>query len=190
LVDKAKAIMPEIRNVLEDQLRKSGARLPARFPWQLLIFSLAILGVTLASYFGMVFGLMPYLNSQLNGVNAQIDNLEKTVNKQQQENLINLYSQLTNIQDLLGSHVASSALFDDLEKNTYSQIYYTRLSLSLIENKLEIQGIAPNFNVLSQQLDSFKKSPLLGNVLLESAKSTTDGISFLIQAVLGPNALK
>ncbi|MFH1346881.1 MAG: PilN domain-containing protein [Spirochaetota bacterium] len=182
--------MSETRNVLENQLRKGGGRLPAGLPWQLLIFSFVILGVTFASYFGIAFGYKPYLDSQISNVNAQIDNLEKSVDKQQKENLTNLYSQLTNIKFLLNSHVEALKLFDDLEKNTNPQVYYTGFGLSLIENKIEIKGVAPNYGTLVQQLDLFKKSQLFGNVLVNNSKSTVDGISFSVQAILNPGELE
>jgi len=182
--------MLDARNILEEQLRKGRSRLPVRLPWQLLIFSFAILGLTLASYFGIAFGYKPYLNSQISNVNAQMSSLEKSIDKQQRENLTNLYSQLTNIKFLLDSHIAASNLFEDLGKNTNPQVYYTGFGLSLIENKIEIRGMAPDYGTLVKQLESFKKSQLFGNVLLENAKSTADGISFSVQAILNPGELK
>lgn len=182
--------MLDARNILEEQLRKGRSRLPVRLPWQLLIFSFAILGLMLASYFGMIFGYKPYLNSQISGVNAQIKESEKIINSEQQKNLTNIYSQLINIQDLLDSHVITSTLFDELEKSTYPQIYYTGLNLSLSEKKLELQGISQDYVTLVRQLDSFKNSQLFGDVIFDSAKSTADGISFSTRVVLLPDKLK
>ena len=164
--------------------------MPVGLPWQLLVFSFVILGLTLASYFGMIFGYAPYLNSQISGANAQIKESEKIVNSEQQKNLADIYSQLTNIRGLLNSHVITSTLFDELEKSTYPQIYYTNLILSLLEKKLELRGVSQDYVTLVKQLDFFKKSQLFSDVILDSAKLTEDGITFSIRVVLSPDKLK
>ena len=182
--------MPDTKNVLEEQLRKSGNRIPAKLPWQLLVFSFAIFGLIFASYLGMIFGYKPYLNSQISGANAQVKELGKAVDIEQQKDLTNIYSQLTNIQDLLDSHVITSTLFDELERSTYPQIYYTNFTLSLSENKLELKGISQDYLTLVKQLDFFKNSQLFNDISIDSAKSTLDGISFTIKVVLSPDKLR
>ncbi|MFA5098780.1 MAG: PilN domain-containing protein [Candidatus Paceibacterota bacterium] len=182
--------MADTRNVLEEQLRKTGNKVPVELPWQLLIFSFAILGLILASYFGMIFGYQPYLNSQISAVNAQIKESEKTVNSEQRTNLTNIYSQLTNIRDLLDSHVIASNLFDELEKGTYPQIYYTSLSFSLVEKRLDLQGVSQDYTTLIKQLDYFRSNQLFGDAVLNNAKSTADGISFSIRINLSPDNFK
>ena len=182
--------MSDTRNVLEEQLRKGGNRLPVGLPWQLLVFSFAILGLTLVSYFGIIFGYEPYLNSQISETNAQIKESEKIINNEQQKNLTDIYSQLTNIRGLLNSHVITSTLFDELEKSTYPQIYYTNLILSLSEKKIELRGVSQDYTTLVKQLNFFKASQLFGNVLLDNAKSIDGGITFSIRVVLSPDKLK
>ena len=182
--------MPDTRNVLEEQLRKSGNRIPAELPWQLLLFSFAILALAVASYLGMIFGYQPYLESRIEGVYTQIKESEKTIDGEQQKNLINIYSQLSNIKVLLDSHIITSTLFDELEKNTYPQVYYNNLNLSLSEKKLELRGVSQDYITLVKQLDAFKSSGLFSDVILDNTKLNSEGISFSIRITLSPDKLK
>ncbi len=182
--------MADARNIIEEQLAKSGGRLPTALPWQLLIFSFIFLGAAVAVYLGMDFGYKPFLNSQIKSLDAKINNLGNAVNQDQQNSLINLYSQLTNIKGILKSHVMPSKLFDELEADTQSQIYYSELDLSLSQNKLGLKGFAPDYNALAQQLDLFKKSAMFSGVLLENAKLANNEINFSIQLLIAPDSLK
>ena len=182
--------MPDTRNVLEEQLRKSGNRIPAELPWQLLLFSFAILALAVASYLGMIFGYQPYLESRIEGANAQIKESEKTIDGEQQKNLTNIYSQLSNIKALLDSHIITSTLFDELEKNTYPQVYYNNLNLSLSEKKLELRGVSQDYITLVKKLDAFKSSGLFSDVILDNTKLNSEGISFSIRITLSPDKLK
>lgn len=182
--------MPDTRNVLEEQLRKRGKAISAELPWQLLLFSFVILALAIASYFGMVFGYQPYLESKIEGTNAQIKELEKSIDSEQQKNLINIYSQLSNIKALLNSHIITSTLFDEIEKNTYPQVYYTSLNLSLSEKKLELRGVSQDYVTLVKQLDVLKKSELLNDAILDNTKSTGDGVTFSIRINLPLDKLK
>jgi len=181
--------MADARNILEEQLAKGG-RLPTALPWQLFTFSLIIFLAALAVYLGMDFGYKPYLQSQVKNLDSKINNLGNAVNQDQQNTLVGLYSQLTNIKTLLASHITPSKIFDELEKTALTQVYYTDLDLTLSQNKLGLKGVAPTFGALTQQLESLKQNDLFGDVLLENAKISTDGVSFSIQITLKPNALK
>jgi len=178
------------KSALEQQLEKT-TKMPVGWPWRLLFFSTIILGIVIISYFGIILGYKPYLNSQISALDSKINDLSKTIDSNQQKNLITTYSQLVNIQNLLDSHTNTSKLFDLLEKNTLTQVYYLSLDLSLSEKKLRLDGSAPNYDVLSQQLEVFRKTPEIEKTILSDSKIINDGtIRFSIQLIFKPELVE
>jgi len=177
------------QSILEEELKK-GEKLPVGWPWQLLVFTIIVFGVMVVSYLGMQLGYKPYLNSQIKSLDAKIANLSQVVDEEQQKNLITLYSQWINIQNLLNSHTVPSKLFDFLEKNTHSQIYYLSLNFSLMKKSIILEGMSPNYNILTQQLELFQRASEIEKVFLENAQNSGGGIRFSIQLIFKPELIK
>ena len=182
--------MPQYNSALEQELKRP-ERLSVGWPWRLLVFGFIILGMTVASYFGMVFGYTPYLNSQITSLDQKIAGLSQTIDEQQQKKLATFYSQLINVQGLLNSHPAVSKLFDFLEKNTHQNVYYQLLDLSLPEKSLKLEGNASSYNVLSQQLELFRLAPETERVFLDNSRPAQTGeINFSMRVIFKPELLK
>ena len=81
-----------------------------------LFFSGGILFLTVAIYFGLTLGYQPYLQSQLSRVKDQVSVLNQSVTAGDQAQLINFYSQISNLQALLKKHAHTSQLFSWLEQ--------------------------------------------------------------------------
>ena len=179
--------MPQYtRTALEEQLGRS-ERLPVGWPWRLLIFTFIIFGLTVVTYLGMSFGYKPYLNSRIKNLDAEIANLSQSVDEQQQKNLASFYSSLVNIQNLLASHPVASKFFDFLEKNTHQKIYYLSLNLSLLEKNIRLDGVAPDYDAIAQQLELFRKAPEIERIFLDDSRALdTGGIRFSIRFVFKP----
>ena len=183
--------MPQYTNsALEQELRKP-ERLPVGWPWRLLVFTAIVFGVMVAGYLGMNLGYKPYLNSRIKSLDAKITNLSQAIDEEQQKNLVTLYSQLINIQNLLNSHITPSKLFDFLEKNTHGQIHYLALNLSLMEKSIKLEGVSPDYIVLAQQLELFQGIPEIEKVFLEDSRALEAGnIRFSIRLIFKPELLK
>ena len=177
------------QSILEEELKR-GEKLLVGWPWRLLVFTIIVFGIMVAGYLGMQLGYKPYLNSQIKSLDAKITNLSQVVDEEQQKNLITLYSQWINIQNLLNSHTVPSKLFDFLEKNTHSQIYYLSLNLSLMEKSIRLEGMSPNYNILTQQLELFQRASEIEKVFLENAQNSEGGIRFSIQLIFKPELIK
>lgn len=181
--------MESTPSLLEEQLKKS-ERLPVGWPWRLLVFTTIVFGVTVATYFGMVLGYKPYLNSRVKNLDQEITGLSQAIDEQQQKSLVNFYSQLINIQDLLTSRQTASTFFDFLEKNTHQNVYYQSLNLSLPEKNVKIEGNASNYNVLVQQLELFRRAPEIERVLLDDSRlGEGGGIRFSIRFIFKPELM-
>lgn len=172
--------MQYTKSILEEQL-KAGERLPVGWPWRLLLFTVIVFGITVFLFLGMSLGYKPFLNSRAKALDKEIANLTESIGEEQQKDLINFYSQLVNIQNLLANHAAASKLFDFLEKNTHQQVSYLSLNLSLAEKNLKLDGNAPDYNILVQQLESFRRAPEINQVFLEDSKLGEAGIRFSIR---------
>ncbi len=183
--------MPQYTNSALAQELKKPERLPVGWPWRLLLFVTIIFAVLFATYLGMTLGYKPYLNSQIKDFNAKINSLSQSVDEQEQQNLSNLYSQLINAQELLGSHTAVSKIFDFLEANTHKQIYYLTSNISLTEKSINLEGAASDYNILSQQLELFKRAPEIEKVFLDNSRLTEEGnIRFTVRLIFKQELVK
>jgi CBS domain-containing protein len=157
----------------------------AGFPWRILVASIIIFGITVLLYLGMTFGYAPYLNSQIASVNSQFSKLTQSLDEQQQQDLIGFYSQLYNIKTLSAIHLYPSRFFDFLEKNTYSNVRISSAQVGASNGEIKLEGIASDYDVLTNQISAFKFADGVSDVMLESSKarSLTDGggISFAVR---------
>jgi len=183
--------MPQYtQSALEEGLKRA-ERLPIGWPWRLLLFSIIVFGATLAIYLGIGLGYKSYLNSQIKTIDTKIAGLSQTVGEDEQKNLVNLYSQLVNIQNLLNSHISASKIFAWLEKSTAAQIYYLSLNLSVPAKEIQLEGSAPNYNILAQQLELFRQAPEISKVFLGDSTAMDDGtIRFSMRLTIKPELIK
>lgn len=160
-------------------------------PWRLLLFAAILLGTLFFVYLGMIFGYEPYLNSQIKNLDQKIAGLNQRVESDETKNLINLYSQLVNIQGLLRSHPLPSKLFQFLENNMDAGVYYSDLNLSLSDRNLKIAGAANDYGALARQLEIFRKSPSVKAVFLDESKTgEANKIIFTMKMIMDENILR
>lgn len=183
--------MPQYnKSLLEEQLKRGG-EMSGMWPWRLLLFTLLIFGLTVFVYLGMVLGYGPYLDSQKQALDKNIADLDAKVQSDQPKSLINLYSQLVNLQTLLKNHPMSSKLLQFLEGNTDANVYYNSLDFSLIGRTLKLGGTANDYSALSRQLAIFRSNSQITGVFLDDSRSGDSGnIQFQIRLITSPDLLK
>jgi len=140
------------------------------FPWRVLVIAIVVLGLSLLVYAGMAFGYIPYLTSEIKSVDAQFAELSQSLDSAQQKNLIDLYSQLYNIDTLASSHAYPSRFFDFLERNTYPTVRVTLMQLNVSGREARLEGIVPTFETLSDQLAVFENNPDVSGVALDASR--------------------
>lgn len=181
---------PQYKSVLEEQLRK-GERLPVGWPWRLLTFMGVALGMVVLAYVGMTLGYKTYLNARIKNLDARIEELNKSLEEGKEKNLTNTYSQLVNIQTLLASHPMPSKLFEILEKNTHPRAYYNNFNLAVPEKILKIEGIAPDYKSVTEQMELYRRIPEIKSVFLDDSSLKEDGsIRFVIRLLIKPEIFK
>lgn len=182
--------MPQqfVQNPLEQFETES---LPIGWPWRFLAVSFIIFSATAFVYAGMVFGYEPYLNNKIAEQDQAIGQLAESVSADERDQFARFYSQIVNLKNLLDNHVAGSTVFPFLESVTNKRVYYTAANLKTAERGLELDGVAADYQVLSEQLESFKRSSLVsGYSLNQSQLSSDSNVQFKVVVKLKEAALK
>jgi hypothetical protein len=164
------------------------------WPWRFLVFSFLILLSSLVIYYGLAFGYRKSLQAQINGIDEDIDYLAESVPKEDQDRLLGFYSQLANLQNILNGHVLGSKIFNFLQANTNQQVFYNSMDFKINDRKLVLEGIAPSYQVFSQQLEAFSRSPDIERVVVNESYATSSSadnkIFFKIFLVLKDKVFK
>jgi len=150
-----------------EQLGREPATTPG-WSGQLLMFTSTLFFISLFVYLGLAFGYSPYLSAQENKVQDQIQAFSQQIPVDQQVQLANFYSQISNLRTLLADHVISSPVFAWLEKNTEANIYFNKFSLTPSTSQLEVGGNAPSLDDVDQQLLIFKSQPEIQRIEIGS----------------------
>lgn len=166
------------RALIEEQLQKP-EDIEVGWPWRLLVFTLFIFGLMLVIFLGIKFGYGPYLDKKAQTLDASISEKSQSLNQGQVDNFIKFYSQVANFKTLLSQHVFGSNILNFLEENTLKTLNYTSFSLDVARQEIKISGIAPDYEVLSQQLEIFRQSGSIKDIAFKnSSNNDKGGINF------------
>lgn len=173
-----------------NELVLSPERAAGGAPWKLFVFSLIFLGAVVGSYAGLIFGYRPYLNSRIEAVQAQIDDLATSVSAEEQADLLRFYSQIVNLKTLLDSHVTFSKFFPFLERRTNSRVSFDVMFVNSATRELVLEGVAENFATLSEELQSLHQAPEIADYTLNQSQLADGRVRFRITAVIPPALFK
>ena len=150
----------------------------ANWPWKIFVFSLVLFGTVVGIYLGLIFGYRPYLTKQIAQKDQEILNLARSIPEAEQQELIRFYSQLSNLQVVLGQHVMGSKLLPVLEKATNQRVYYTVMNLNVDTRELLLEGVARSYEVLAQQIESFKRLPEIERLIVNFSDARANNVNF------------
>ncbi len=175
----------------EEQYRKK-EYLSAQTPWRVLILTLVIFIFSVLIYFGMIFGYKPYLKSQTRNLEQKISVLNQSIDETQQKQIVTFFSQMVNIQSLLSGHKYFSSIFDFIEKNTHQKITYSDLKFNVSEMDIKIEGTAPSYDLLVNQLAVYNQAPEVKKVSLDSssAQEGSNEVRFSVRLILDQSIFK
>lgn len=163
-----------------EQLGRESSHTPG---WSFGIISFAggILFIVIFLYAGLTWGYKPYLDSQTQKVEDQINTLGQSLSPTDQANLVNFYSQVSNLRNILRNHAATSRVFSWIEQNTEQNVYFTSFGLTQ-GNQLALTVNARTENDMNQQIAMFEGSPQVQKVGV-SGITTGNGTIFLTSNV-------
>ena len=179
--------MPPQYPSLNNQILTEQERLPSGVPQRFLIFSIFVFLLALLSYLGLAFGYAPFLRGGIEDAKAKIDELNRRISASDQEELTRLYSQISNIEKLLSSHILASRIFTFLETNTAPQVTYLGADLSVPDRRLTLDGAAASYEELVRQLAAYEKAQEVERLNLESAEAVGSVVRFKVNLVFKPS---
>lgn len=156
-----------------------GRETPPTQGWSLgiIAFSGAILFIMLFVWAGLTFGYKPYLDDQSSKIEDQINTLNQSISPTDQANLINFYSQLSNLSTLLSNHIAIQNVFSWLSANTEANVYYSSFTFGQGE-QLSLSVNAKTEADANQQIAIFETSPDVQNLTISGISAPSGGIGF------------
>ena len=164
--------MPLPQNITE-QL----SRVPVRAQGvsvQLLMLTSLIFFISLASYVGLKFGYQPYLDKKIEKLDESIASDKQKISPIEQINLINFYSQLSNLKTLLSKHTSGSRFFEWLEKNTQINTSFQNLTFNASLGAINLIGQAKSINDIGEQVFVLSKLPEVKKIGLSGITASSN----------------
>jgi Tfp pilus assembly protein PilN len=155
-----------------------------------LLFSGGMLFLALVIYFGLTLGYEPYLQNQLDSTQSQVSALNNSISTGDQAQLIDFYSQITNLQGLLKNHTHTSQFFSWLEANTEANVYYQSLTLTS-QDQVTLAGSAATEADVNQQVAIFESSPQVSSLTVSGVvapqATSNAGWTFTMALIMQPS---
>ncbi len=161
------------------------------FPWRVLIIAIVIFGLNVFLWAGMSFGYIPYLNAQISEADDQFNVLSSSISADEQEQFVDFYSQLYNIDTLARSHTYPGVFFDFLETYTYPAVFLTSARVEVSDSQVRLEGVAANYSTLTDQIAMYRSHPSVISVSLNASRareaSEISGTNFSLRLIFEPS---
>jgi hypothetical protein len=182
--------MPLPEKVIE-QLGREPPKTPG-WAFGMLTFSGGLLALTIIIYIGLVFGYEPYLNASVTSTQDQINTLNQSIAPSDQAQIINFYSQISNLRTLLKSHILTSQFLTWLGNNTEVNVDYTGFTLTnnttLGTNQITLTAEAKTEADVNQQVAIFQSSPQVSSMSVSGVTVGSGGLwDFSVTLVMNPS---
>lgn len=174
--------------IFKEQFKPGG--LPSGVPWRLFTSTVLLVLLVVLVYTGLNFGYKPYLNSRIQDIDQQLQQLSAAISQEDQDNFIRFYSQLVNFNKILEKHALPSKLFPFLESITNKKVLYTNLDLRVDEKRLSLEGVAASYKVLSEQLAAYDQEPTIESYMLNQSQYSEGVVRFKATLILKEEVLK
>lgn len=158
--------------------------LPVGWPWRFFLFSLLVAVTAMVAYGGLAFGYKPFLESRIKAQDANFEQLGKVIPQKQQDQFVQFYSQLANLQGIIQNHVVMSPLFGLIEARTNAGVQYTAMETRVAEQKVSLEGIAASYKAFAEQLQAFALAPEIETVIVNDSNALEGRIRFRLTVML------
>ncbi len=126
------------------------------------LFLIAVFGSTVLIAIGM-FGYSYYLSSQIEAKKATLASYESQLGNLPLEDMRKLSSRIKIINQLVKEHPSVNVAFRVIEDSIENQVTYHRFGLGYSESAksyvLSLDGVAPDYKGVAQQVDTYKRKP-------------------------------
>jgi hypothetical protein len=175
--------MPLPEKVIQ-QLGKEPAATPG---WSagLISFSAGILFLTLFLWAGLQFGYKPYLDARTQKIEDQINQVNQAIAPADQANIINFYSQLSNLRQLLRTHTIPTNVLSWLAANTEPNVYYSSFSIGA-NGQMTLTANARTEGDANKQIAIFENSPQIKTMSVSGITAALGVWQFGITMTIDP----
>jgi len=151
-------------------------------------FGVILVIITVVVYVLLNFVYLRFLDRQVADLENKIKALEQEIPKQDREEVTAFYSQLVNLQKLLGSHLYPMQIFERLELITLPQVTFTNFDYDFSEKRLKMDGYASSLDIIAQQLVAFQRTSDFSKVILSDVRQNTpERVNFNLEVVFNPS---
>ncbi|OGG79422.1 hypothetical protein A3A39_00490 [Candidatus Kaiserbacteria bacterium RIFCSPLOWO2_01_FULL_54_13] len=143
----------------------------------------------------LAVGLLLYGEYLQSSAASKVDQLERAKAAFEPtliQELTRLGDRMRSASEILGRHIAPSALFSMLEQTTIATIAFSTLSFNAAEPQhisLEMDGVAGSVNAIALQADLFSRGGMVTSPIFSDIDRETDGVHFSVSAFLNPEAV-
>jgi cell division protein FtsL len=127
---------------------------------------------------------------EISQIENKISALKTPEIKKSEDEVLKYKQKISDFSKLIEGHLFYSKIFPFLEQRTHKQIYFSKMDLDFENGIISLSGEAPNFPILSQQLEILKSDKSLISKLKDINLGRDGKVSFLIQISFSKNILK
>ena len=111
-----------------------------------------------------------------------------TQQKLSEQHVLNYKKQIDDFTDILNNHTLSLNIFNFIQDNTLSNVWFSNLSVSEVKNEINLQGHTQTMETLSNQISTFEKNKdYIKSVGVVNSQTGKDGkIAFILKFEVYP----
>ena len=166
----------------------------ARGPLSIFAVAALVLIAAAAILAGLVFGYEFYLKNQKEQKAQELEVFKESVEPQVVEELARLSQRLVIAQELIAAHVAPSAIFSMLERDTVQGVVFSDFESKIGPSgdvELSMSGTAGDFNKLAYQAVVFRDNPYLRNQIFgDIAVGEESGVTFSFTGIISSSLVR
>jgi len=166
----------------------------ARGPLSILAVAALVLVGAAIVLAGLAFGYEFYLKQNKEEKTQELKVLQDSVEPQAVEELARLSQRLVISRELLNNHVAVSAIFSMLERDTVQNVSFDDFEIQTAPSgdvEVTMEGLAASFNALAYQSVVFRDNPFLRNQIFDDITVTDEGdVSFSFTGIVSSNLVR
>lgn len=116
---------------------------------------------------------------------------ETSQNQNLASDVLRYQEKINNFSKVVKGHIISSRIFEFLEKKCHPWVWFSKFSIDLYQNTVNLTGSTPTFETLGQQIIILKEDPIIEKIDLNNVAIEKDGrISFSLTLTLSQNFFK
>ena len=159
-------------------------------PWRLMIFTFILLLLSIFIFVGLRFGYITYLDTQVETVDTQMEELAAQVSEGEKERFLTFYSQLVNLQTVLDRRFFAQNIFTFLEDRTLPEVYYTDVEYEERRLGAYLSGRTDNMKNFVNQLAIYDESDEVARAILGKLTVNEEGVIFSVNIIFDTEFLR